>query len=136
MSTLLDFSAGVATGAGGNTLSGGQLVDAVTSGVQMLTAAFPGPKLALTFPEYGDGAVRVLPDRSCTLSLSGGAVGQLQLMRVLIQQPYGGNCDITWPDNVTWPDAATFVDSRIGAVCCVEIMWDGKSQYYGRRIFG
>lgn len=136
MPTLLDFSAGVATGAGGNTFSGGQMVDAVTSGVPMLTAAFPGPTLVLQFPKYGDSAYRVLPDQACTLSLAGGAPRQLQLMRVLIQQPYGGNCEITWPDSMIWPDGAAFVDSRIGSVCCVEIMWDGKSQYYGRRIFG
>lgn len=136
MPTLLDFSAGVATGAGGNTLSGGQIVDAVTSGIPMLTKANPGASCDLPFANRGNIGYRILPDQNCALSVSGGNVSELQIMRVLIQQPYGGNCEITWPDNVIWPEGAAFVDSRIGAVCCVEIMWDGASRYYGRLIFG
>lgn len=136
MPTLLDFSAGVATGASGNTFSGGQIVDAVTSGIPMLTKANPGATCGLPFANRGNIGYRILPDQNCILSLSGGNVGELQTMRVLIQQPYNGNCEITWPDNVIWPEGSAFVDSRFGAVCCVEIMWDGASRYYGRRVFG
>lgn len=136
MSTLLDFSAGVATGAGGNTLSGGQIVDAVTSGTPILTKLNPGASCNLAFASYGNIRYRILPDQDCALSVSGGNVGELQTMRVFTQQPYGGNCEITWPDKVIWPEGAAFVDSRIGAICCVEIMWDGASRYYGRLIFG
>ena len=60
MPTLLDFSAGVATGAGGNTLSGGQIVDAVTSGIPMLTKANPGASCDLLWtntPVYQDKVV-------------------------------------------------------------------------------
>ncbi|OAZ73917.1 hypothetical protein BJI49_07590 [Acetobacter pasteurianus] len=136
MTTLLDFSAGVATGAGGNTLSGGQIVDAVTSGTSILTKLNPGASCDLPFAKRGNIGYRILPDQDCALSVSGGNVGELQTMHILIQQPFSGNCEITWPDNVIWPSGAPFVDSRIGAVCCVEIMWDGASRYYGRLIFG
>lgn len=136
MSTLLDFSAGVAVGARTKTLSGGQLVDAAISGTPILIKVNPGATCSLSFAEYGDVGIRILPDQDCVLSLSGGNIAELQIMRVLIQQPYDGNCQVTWPSNVIWPDGAPFVDSRMGAVCCVEIMWDGASLYYGRRIFG
>lgn len=136
MSTLLDFSAGVAVGAGGKRLSGAQMVDAVTSGVPILTQASPGPSLSLAFADYGDVAYRILLDQDCQIAISGGNLGELQQMRVLIQQPPNGNCDITWPDNVIWPSGAAFVDSRIGSVCCVEFMWDGASRYYGSKVFG
>lgn len=136
MPTLLDFSAGVATGAGGNTLSGGQIVDVVTSGTPILTQANPGSACNLVFANHGNIGYRILPDQNCNLSIGGGNVGELQTLRVIIQQPYGGNCEITWTDNVIWESGAPFVDSRIGAVCCVEIMWDGASRYYGRLIFG
>ncbi|MFT8463119.1 hypothetical protein [Acetobacter persici] len=136
MSTLLDFSAGVAVGGRGDTLSGAQLVDAATSGVPMLPKVSPGPTLPLQFSAYGDIGFRVIPDQTCSLSISGGVAGQIQRMRILIQQPPAGNCDITWPDDVIWPDGAAFVDSRIGSVCCVDIMWDGASRYYGSKVFG
>ncbi|ARW10042.1 hypothetical protein [Acetobacter ascendens] len=136
MPTLLDFSAGVATGAGGNTLSGAQVVDAVTSGIPMLTLPNSGSACNLVFATCGHIGYRILPNQNCTLNISGGNTGELQMMHVVIQQPYGGNCEITWSDNVVWPEGGAFVDSRIGAVCRVEIMWDGASRYYGRQIFG
>ncbi|KDE20830.1 hypothetical protein AZ09_05190 [Acetobacter aceti 1023] len=136
MSTLLDFSAGVATGAGGNTLSGGQIVDAVTNGTPMLTKTNPGAACALPFATRGNIGYRVLLNQNCSLSFTGGNRGELQTMRVILQQPQGGNCEIAWPDNVIWADSAPFVDSQNGAVCCVEIMWDGLSRYYGSLIFG
>lgn len=136
MLTLLDFSAGAATGVGGITFSGGQIVDAITSGIPILTKANPGTSCSLEFGNCGNIGYRILPNEDCTLSISGGNAGELQIMRVLIQQPYGGDCEIAWPDNVVWPEGTVFVDSRIGAVCCVEIMWDGASRYYGRLIFG
>ncbi|KDE20641.1 hypothetical protein AZ09_04125 [Acetobacter aceti 1023] len=132
----LDFSNWVATGAGGKILSGGQLVDAATSGVPIITKVVPGPTCELKFAERGNIGYRIVPDQYCALSLSGGNLGELQIMRIVIQQPFGGNCEIKWPSNVTWPKGAAFVDSRIGAICCVEIMWDGASRYYGTSIFG
>ncbi|WP_250697765.1 hypothetical protein, partial [Acetobacter pasteurianus] len=106
MTTLLDFSAGVATGAGGNTLSGGQIVDAVTSGTSILTKLNPGASCGLPFAKRGNIGYRILPDQDCALSVSGGNVGELQTMHILIQQPFSGNCEITWPDNVIWPSGA------------------------------
>ena len=136
MVTVLDFSVGVATGAGGNTLSGGQIVDAVTSGTPILTKLNPGASCSLSFANRGNIGYRILPNQNCTLSVIGGNVGELQIMNIIIQQPYNGNCEITWPDNVIWPNGTAFVDSRIGSICCIEIMWDGASRYYGRAIFG
>lgn len=136
MSTLLDFSAGVATGARGDTLSGAQLVDVVTSGAPMTTIVSPGDTYTLSYAASGDNGYRIMPDIACSLSLSGGEQGQIQIMRVLLIQPPSGNCVVTWPANVIWPDGAPFVDSRSGSVTCAEIMFDGDSRYYGRRIFG
>lgn len=136
MPTLLDFTAGVATGAGGNTLSGGQIVDAVTSGVPMVTKINPDLDVALSFARCGDIGYRLLLSQNCTLSLTGGNLGELQKMHSFMQQPFAGNCEVQWPENVFWADDAPFVDSRIGSVCCCEIIWDGASRYYGRKIFG
>lgn len=136
MSTLLDFSAAVATGGRGNTLSGGQVVDAITSGAPMTSVGLPGATCALSYAASGDNGYRIMLDTTCSLSLSGGQQGQIQIMRVLIIQPPSGNCLVTWPTNVIWPNGAPFVDSRAGAVMCAEIMFDGDGRYYGRRIFG
>lgn len=136
MSTLLDFSAGVATGGHGNTLSGAQAVDAITGGNPMTTLVSPGATCVLSYAAWGDNAYRIMPDAPCAFSLSGGQKGQVQVMRILIIQPPAGGCPITWPSNVIWPDKVPFVDSRSGALMCAEIMFDGDSRCYGRRIFG
>lgn len=136
MPTLFDFSAGVATGGCGNTLSGAQLVDAVTSGNPMTTFVSSDSVCNLSYAGLGDNAYRIMPDTACSLTISGGQKGQIQIMRVLIIQPPSGNCVVTWPLNVNWPDGVPFVDSRPSAVMCVEIMFDGDCRYYGRRIFG
>ncbi len=136
MPTLLDFTAGVATGAGGNTLSGGQIVDAIMSGTPILAKPTPGAACELMFASRGNIAYRISLSQSCVFSISGGNLGELQTMNVIVEQSYNGNCEIIWPDNIIWKKCAPFVDSRIGAVCCVEIMWDGASRYYGRLIFG
>lgn len=136
MPSLLDFSAVVATGGRGNTLSGGQIVDAITSGAPMTPIINPGAACALSYAAAGDSGYRIMPDMACSLTLSDGQKGQIQVMRLLIIQPPSGNCLITWPSNVIWPDGNPFVDSRSGAVMCVEIMFDGDGRHYGRRIFG
>ncbi|WP_215755043.1 hypothetical protein [Acetobacter sp. P5B1] len=136
MSTLLDFSAGVAVGGRGDTLSGGQMVDAIISGAPMTAIINPGATCSLSYAACGDNGYRIMPDADCTLALSGGQSGQIQIMRILIIQPPSGNCVVTWPTNVIWPNGAPFVDSRAGAVMCAEIMFDGDGRYYGRRIFG
>lgn len=136
MSILLDFSAGIASGGRGNTLSGGQIVDAITSGAPMTTIVNPGAAYVLSYAAAGDNGYRIMPDMACSLTLSDGQKGQIQIMRVLIIQPPDGNCVVTWPSNIIWPDGTPFVDSRSGAVMCAEIMFDGDDRYYGRRIFG
>ncbi|GBQ75305.1 hypothetical protein AA14337_0190 [Acetobacter malorum DSM 14337] len=136
MSTLLDFSAAVATGGRGNTLSGGQIVDVITGGTPLTTIVNPGANCALSYVTCGDNGYRIMPDTDCSLTLTGGQPGQIQIMRILIIQSPAGNSVVTWPSNVIWPDGVPFVDSRSGAVMCAEIMFDGDNHYYGRRIFG
>lgn len=136
MSTLLDFSTGMAKGAGGNTLSGSQIVDSITSGTPILTHLNVGAAFELNFANYGDIGHRLLLNEDCSLSLKGGNTGELQTLYLFIQQPYEGNCEITWPSNIIWAKAPVFVDSRIGSVCCVKIVWDGATTYYGGLIFG
>lgn len=133
MTTLLDFSAGIATGGRGDTLSGAQLVDATVSGVPVVTHVSPDATCVLAFAAYGSIAHRVLPMQDISLSLSGGAKGQLQEMTVFIQQPAEGGFRVALPPDVIWSAGAPFIDSRSGAVTFFRL-WslDGGVSVYGR----
>lgn len=136
MTTFLDISTGRAMDALGNTMSGAQLVASVQAGTPATSVPLPGSAYPLIFPKWGDVFYRIMPRENCQLSLSGGAPGKMQKMRVMVQQPPNGGCEITWPENVIWPDGVAFVDSRIGSAVCVEFMFDGSSRYYGVKVFG
>jgi len=133
---MIDASGIVVTGASGKRMSLSQVVDVITSGRQIVTKNFFGSSISLNFLEFGDSAFRLLPNEDFSISVSGGVSGQIQIMRLLIQQPYNGNCEITWPNNITWTNSPIFVDTRIGVVSCIDILWDGMSNYYGSMIFG
>lgn len=133
MSTLLDFSAGVATGARGSTLSGGQIVDAVISGVPVETHVNPNAGCVLPFAACGKVAHRLLPAQAIALSLTGGVDGQLQEMLVMVQQTATGNASVTLPAGVIWRGEAPFIDTRAGAVTFF-LLWslDGGNTVFGR----
>lgn len=135
MSTFLDFTQGVSTGRTGKIMSGGQMVDAVTCGVPITTLVNPGNTQTLSFPQWGDIAYRILPTGNCSLSIQNGNTGELQKMTIIVQQPYDGNCEITLPDTINWSNKP-FIDSRIGSVSILEIIWDGAQNFYGRLIYG
>ncbi|MBS1017260.1 hypothetical protein [Acetobacter persici] len=135
MSTFLDITQGVATGRTGKIMSGGQMVDACSSGVPITTIINPGSSYSLRFPNWGDIGYRILPNANFSIELSGGNTGELQKITIIIQQPITGNCEAVWPENIQW-DEKPFVDSRIGYVSIFEIIWDGLGNYYGRMIYG
>lgn len=133
MSTTLDFSAGVATGAGGKTCSGGQLVDAVTAGTPCVTNVNPDKTCTLSFANRGDIAHRVVPGQDITLAISGGELNQYHRMLVMVQQPPDGGRTVTLPSNVKWLGSAPFIDSRSGAVTFFKL-WtlDGGATIFGK----
>ncbi|MGD7069567.1 hypothetical protein [Acetobacter sp. AAB5] len=135
MPTLLDFTAGVATGAGGNTLSGGQIVDAVTSGPPVVVHVNPDTSLALSFSGCGRIAHRVLPVQDTEISIIGGVSGLFQEMLVMVQQSAMGNAVVALPSGIVWQGAAPFIDIRAGAVTFFRL-WtlDGGNTIYGKSI--
>lgn len=135
MSTFLDISQGVATGRTGKVMSGGQIVDAVSCGVPITTQIINSPSTTLSFANWGDIGYRLLLNQNTTLSLSGGNKGQLQKMTLIIQQPMNGGCEVILPDNLNF-NQPVFIDSRIGSVSILEILFDGIQNYYGRIIYG
>lgn len=135
MSTFLDISQGVAKGRTGKIMSGGQIVDAVSNGTPIITNIVNSSETTLSFANWGDIAYRLLLNQNTTISLSGGNTGELQKMTLVIQQPMNGGCEVTLPDTINF-DKAVFIDSRIGSVSILEIIWDGAQNYYGRIIYG
>lgn len=135
MPTLLDFTAGVAIGAGGNTLSGGQIVDAVSSGPPVVVHVNPDTSLALSFSERGRIAHRVLPVQDTEISIIGGVSGLFQEMLVMVQQSAMGNNMVTLPANIVWQRNPPFIDTRSGAVTFFRF-WtlDGGNTIYGKSI--
>lgn len=135
MSTILDISQGVAKGRTGKVMSGGQIVDAVSNGTPIITNIVKDSETTLSFANWGDIGYRLLLNQNTTLSLSGGNKGELQKMTLIIQQPMNGGCEVTLPDSIKF-DKPVFIDSRIGSVCILEILFDGSQTYYGRLIYG
>lgn len=135
MGNTFDFTSGVAQGRTGRNMSGGQMVDACSSGVPISTIVNPGASYTLKFAEWGDIGYRLVPEKNCSLSLSGGNMNELQKITLIIQQPPTGNCEITLPSNINWTNKP-FIDSQIGSVSILEIMFDGGMNYYGRLIYG
>lgn len=135
MSTFLDISQGVATGRTGKIMSGGQIVDAVSSGIPIITKIINSSETTLSFANWGDIGYRLLLNQNTTISLSGGNTGELQKMTLVIQQPMDGGCEVTLPDNLNF-NQSVFIDSRIGSVSILEILFDGSQNYYGRIIYG
>ncbi|KXV68657.1 hypothetical protein AD951_09970 [Acetobacter malorum] len=133
MSTLLDFSAGVAIGARGNVLSGGQIVDAITNGAPVVTHVNPDTSCSLSFAAFGKVAHRLMPEQAIALSLTGGIDGQLQEMLVMVQQTATGNASVTLPESVIWHGQVPFIDTRAGAITFF-LLWslDGGNTVYGR----
>lgn len=135
MTTLLDFSAGVATGGRGDTLSGAQLVDATISGTPVVTHVSTAATCVLSFAAYGHITHCILPAQATALSLSGGMAGQLQEITVMIQQSAEGGFLVTLPPGVIWSAGAPFIDSRAGAITFFRL-WslDGGVSVYGRAL--
>lgn len=133
MSTLLDFTAGVAKGAGGNTLSGSQIVDAVTSGTPVVMHVNPDTVLSLSFAKRGNIAHRIIASQNITLAITGGISGQFQEMFVMVQQPANGEGVVTLPSGIIWVGHAPFIDARSGAVTFFRL-WtlDGGNTIYGK----
>lgn len=135
MSTFLDISQGVAKGRTGKIMSGGQIVDAVSNGIPIITNIVNSSETTLSFANWGDIAYRLLLNQNTTISVSGGNTSELQKMTIIIQQPMDGGCEVTLPQNINF-DKTVFIDSRIGSVSILEIIWDGSQNYYGRIIYG
>ncbi len=134
--TRFDITQGLATGSLGQSMTGSQMVDRLSSGVSMETRIVDDASIELMFPKTGDIGYRLLVKRDCGLSLKKGRQGQLQRMTLVIQQPYGGNCEVEFATSINWQDGQPFIDTRIGSVIIVEILFDGINTFYGRLIYG
>lgn len=121
----------------------GQLSSAVISGTPVRTVLNPAETCPLSLGAFGHIAYRVLLRSNTVISVSGGVVGQVQTMLIMIQQAPAGGAEVTWPTNITWTDQngqvtdkAPFVDSQAGALMFATLMTlDGGKRYYGRAGF-
>lgn len=136
MSQNPDISGAIITDPSGNVMTLRQMAAAIRAGTPVTCIPDPGAECTLQFPSWGDCAYRIVPRQGCQFRIAGGENGQLQKMRVMLIQPPGGNCEMTWPDEMIWPSGSPFVDTRSGSVTCVEIFTDGSGTYYGGLIFG
>lgn len=135
MTTLLDFTAGTATGLGGETLSGQQIVDALTATRATKTIVNPGSNIDLDF-EPVDVAYRVLVSADIVVNIANGQAGHSQNMRLIFQIPFGKTPKISFGSVVTFPADVDLASYAASGVLCVDVHWDGVAQNLSASIVG
>lgn len=132
INNTFDFSSGVATGASGKVLSGGQIVDAVNSGIPSVSILCLSDTQTIEFIR-GEISYRIVPSQDLTLSITGGEIGQYQVIHIIIQQPPISGFQVSLPDNIIWTGEKPFIDSRGGSFTLFDIVtFDGGNSIYGR----
>lgn len=70
--------------------------------------------LTLDYPHWGDVGYRLLLQKNCELSIGQGQKGQLQYMVIILQQPYEGNCEVTFSNEIYWQDKQFSINTTPG----------------------
>lgn len=132
---MADFSKSNASGSLGATMTGSQIVDALTGGPALITRIVNDATRVLAFGARGDVGYRIIPQQNCALSFTGELPGKIQKIRLIVQQPDGGGVAIAWPDGVQWIGQEVFVDTSVGSVCCVEFTSDTDGIIWGELLY-
>lgn len=116
--------------------SGLQLTNSVLSTiaatVPVTTIAASGSSQSLIFSSFGSRAYDVTLNANCSFSVSGGSVGELQTLTLILRGGSGG-FTAALPGNVKWKGgAAPTVDTSAGSIYLVKIQTsDGGATYAG-----
>lgn len=120
----------------GERVFGTQLADGFLNGRQVNVLIPRTGEQTLEFARSGDVCYRLMPTQDLKITIPNGVRGQFQRMTVILQQPAGGDCAVTFPGSIKWAGGKPFLDSRAGAVAILEFLSDGSSTLYGRLIHG
>lgn len=110
----------------------GVTLSALPATVGVTTVSASGSSQSVTFPTTGSRAYDITLSASCTFTVSGGTVGELQVVTLIIRGGAGG-FSVTLPTNVRWKNgSAPSVDTSAGSVYVLRIQTsDGGATYAG-----
>lgn len=101
-------------------------------GIPVLAITASGATQALSFPPSGSRAYDITLNANCTISISGGASGELQTVNLIVRGGAGG-FSVTLPTNVKWKGgSAPGLDTTAGSINLIHIQTsDAGTTYAG-----